>query len=469
MFDFLTIDKSVQKKLALLVLLLSIIPFLILAFFCHPAYDDFCYSVGPMKTSFIEGQKAMYNGITGRYFLMALLHFNPLTVGSFVGYQALAALIILLLFISIFSFLDAFLKSSVGRLEKLIGAAFLLGLFSNQMPDVTEAYYLMTSKIAYQLPNVLILFFFALAIRSSENLKRAKLLMTILCCVLIVAIVGCSEISMLILALLVFSVTINLWLEKSKQRWRWLIFSLVTIVCSAVVILAPGNAIRAGLLPAGQHRFFFSLGMSLRQEVSFLLIWFSNFAFVLGTFFFIPVAANISDRIPVLKQLRFHPIICSLLLLLVVFLGLFPAYWTMGMMGQHRTVNAVYFFFLIGWFINILIWVDYLKRKRGFKAAALPAYVYVIGVPLLFCTLLLTNNTRLAIGDIVRGRAYRYDKAVKERYAQFKQCVREGQFDGCPVVTMSELPTTITNPYYETEFDCQEEYWKLEAQSSGRR
>lgn len=468
MFEHLNDDKSRLKKLTLLALLLSIVPFLILAFFCHPAYDDFCSAVGTLKAGFIEWQRVMYVGITGRYFNMAILYFSPLNAGSFVGYKVLALLIILLLFVSIFYFLDALFKSNIGLLDKLIGAGFLLAVFSNQMPDVTEAYYLMTARNAYQLPNVLTLFFFALVLRSSEKSKRAQRLVTILCCFLIFAIVGCSENAMLILALFVFPITINLWLEKSEQRGTWLIFSIVVIVCAGIVIAAPGNVVRTQLFP-GRHRLFYSLGMSLRQEVSFLLIWCSNFAFVLGTFFFIPVAARLSDRIPFLRHLRFHPLICTLLLLLLVFLGLFPSYWTMGMMGQHRTVNAVYFFFLIGWFINIVIWVDYLQRKRGLVFARLPAYVYVIGVPLLLCTLSLTNNTRVAIADLVRGRAYSYHKAVNERYEQFKQCAREGHVDNCPVQTVSDPPPTITNPYYETEFGCQEEYWKLQVELSRRR
>jgi len=138
-------------------------------------------------------------------------------------------------------------------------------------------------------------------------------------------------------------------------------------------------------------------------------------------------------------------------------------------MGQHRTVTTVYFFFLIGWFINIVVWVDYLKRKHGFTPAKLPNYVYAIGVPLILCTLLFSNNTRVAIADLVRGRAYSYDKAVNERYAQFKQCAREGHLDDCPVMTISDLPTTITNPYYEVEMDCEKQYWKIQGQSSASR
>jgi len=273
---------------------------------------------------------------------------------------------------------------------------------------------------------------------------------------------------MVILGLLVFTITSTMWIAKSEQRRTWLVFLVITMICAAIVIAAPGNAVRSSNFPI-RHRLFFSLKESLLQEARFLIIWLSNPVFILGTIFFVPIADRLSDKISALKSLAFHPLVSSLVLLTIVFLGCFPVYWATGSMGQLRTMNVAYFFFLIGWFINIVIWVDYLKRKRGFATAKLPHYVYVIGVPLLFCTLLFSNNMKTAIADLVSGRAYHYDKAVKERYAQFRQCVLDGHLDDCPVVTISDLPATITNPYYETEFDCQKLYWKLEVQSSGRR
>lgn len=462
MIENTLMDKKRLKNLVLLFLLLSLIPFLILTFFCHPAYDDFCNTKHILNNGFIQRQIILYNKAGGRYFATALLTVvDPLTNESFRGYKALAFLIIALSFISLFSFVSGLFDSRVSRLDKLIVAAFLLALFSNQTPELTEMYYFMTGAIVYQFATILTLFFFALVIRVPQQSKPVKLFMTILSCVLIFAIVGSNEISMLILAILTFTTTFYLWLNRSQERWRWLIFSLVTIICGAIVVLAPGNAIRASFLPPGQHRFGYSVAMSLRQEVSFLSIWLSNFAFVLSTIFFIPFVATLADKSSFLKNIRVHPLISSLLLLLLLFIGFFPAYWSQGIMGQHRTVATVYFFFLLGWFLNIVIWMNYLREKHGWQAAKLPNYVYAIGVPLILCTLLLANNTRGAIADLASGRAYRYDRAVNERYTQFKQCAREGTLETCPVTAISDLPTSITNPYYEVESKCEKSFWEL--------
>lgn len=468
MLDQPLVNKSALKKLILFALLLSILPFLVLSFFCHPAFDDFCNTVQALSMSFIQRQIHVYKNFDGRFFAVAVASLNPLTFRSFAGYKAVGLLIILLTFLSIFSFVSALLKSSFSRIDKLIAAGFLMALFCNQMPEVTEIFYFMTGVIVYQIPTILTLFFFALAIKSSEKPKRVKLFMTILSCVLLVAIVGSNETSMLIIALLVFSITINLWLEKSEQRWTWLIFSVVTIVCGAVVILAPGNAVRGSNFPDRQ-RFFFSLVMSLKQVARFLLIWLLNPAFILGTLFFVPIAARLSDKISAVRNLHINPVISSLILLTIVFLGCFPAYWATGIMGQFRTANVAYFFFLIGWFVNLIIWVNYLKLKRGLTIAELPSYVYVIGVPLLLCTILFTNNTKVALADLLSRRAYRYDQAVKERYVQFEQCARAGTMDTCPTTKITDVPTTITNEYYEVEMGCEKRFWKIRAKSSGSR
>jgi hypothetical protein len=468
MLDYLARNHNQIKKLLLLALLLSLVPFLLLTLFSHPAFDDWNYALTVLNRGFIGAQAESYNRWTGRYFSTAVVSFNPLALESFAAYKAVGLLIISLTFVSILCFLNALLKSSVTRIDKLVATAFLTALFSNQTPDVTEAYFWMTGAVTYQLGCILTLFFLTSVIRSDESAGIVRLLLFLAAGVLIVAIVGSNETLMLILAVLVIPITVRQLMNKTKDRWIWLAYTMITISSALIVIAAPGNAIRNSYFP-GRHRFFYSLGMSFLQETRFLLTWISNASFVLGTLFFIPIASKLSERIRIPKSLRGHPLIPSLWLLILVFLGFFPVYWSTGLLGQLRTVNTVYFFFLIGWFINIVIWVNYLKQERGLRLSSLPKYAYVIGVPLLLFSLFSLNNTGTAIADLLTLRAYHYDIAVRERYAQFEQCARAGHDDNCPTLTISDLPTTITNPYFETEFESEKQFWKLRTASSGSR
>ncbi|MGB9178692.1 MAG: hypothetical protein WCB68_05535 [Pyrinomonadaceae bacterium] len=455
-------NEALLKKAMAVALLLSNIPFLILTAFIHPAYDDFCFAGQTLRLGAFAAWKDAYNTWTGKYFGNLLYALNPLVYGSFTAYKILALLIILLTLISVFCLVNALFKSGLALVDKLLLASFITALFSNQMPEITEGYFWMGATLYYQLGNILCLFFFALATKLSVKTKGVRVLMFLSSCILIVAIIGSTETTMVIFALLVFTITIKTLVAKSAERWMWLVFLILTIACAFVVLSSPGNAIRSSYFP-NRSRFLFSLGMSLRQEISFLLIWFSNISFLLGTILFIPVAAGLSDNAALPKFFRINPLIPTLLLLLIIFLGLFPAYWSTGMMGQHRTVNTAYFFFLIGWFICLVVWINYLKEKLRLKTESLPSYVYVICVPVLLFNLYFSNNTRGAIADLVRGRAYRYDIEVKKRYAQFEQCAREGRIENCPVAQTSELPATITNPYFETEMSCEKSYWILKA------
>lgn len=461
-------NKVWLKRIIALALLLSNLPFLILSGFIHPAFDDFCFAAQTIRTGALAAWKDTYNTWTGKYFGNVLSVLTPLVHANFTVYKLFALLIILLTLISVLCLVNALFRSGLSRVDRLLLTSFIAGAFSNQMPEITEGYYFMGATVYYQLGNILCLLFFALAVGLPWKTKAARAITFLLCCVLIVAIVGSTETTMVIFALLVGAVAIKMVVEKSEERWMWLAFSIITIVCGYIVISAPGNAVRSSFFP-GRHRFLFSLGMSLKQEASFLLIWFSNISFVLGTILAIPIAAKLAKRSDLPGYFRIHPLLASLFLPAIIFLGLFPAYWSLGTMGQHRTVNTAYFFFLIGWFICLVIWARYLKEKRWLALEELPTHVYLIGVPLLLLSLYFSNNTRTAIADLVKGRAYRYDTAVKKRDAQYEQCGREGHIENCPVQQISDLPATITNPYYETELACELDFWRLKTQRPASR
>ena len=459
---YLTTHRGAVKKALALGLLLSIVPFLLLTFFAQPAYDDYCLAAKARELGFVEALKDLYNTWTGKYFYAVLVNLSPVTFGSFAGYKAVALLLILLTFISIFCFASALLGRNVSPLDKLIAALFVTALYSNQMPDPTEGYYWAGSSLGYQVGGILSLFFFALAAKLRGRAKGVRLLIALGCCVVAVMAVGSSEVVMVVFVLLLSLITAKAFRERWETRWAWLSFCAVAVLCAAVVVAAPGNAIRSGFFP-NRHKLFYSVAMSLAQEARFLLTWLSNSSFALGTLFFIPVAFELAGRIGLLKRLYVHPLVSTLLLLTIVFLGFFLPYWSTGMLGQHRTVNLVYFYFLVGWFINILIWAEYLKGKRRVAGAGLPAYVYAVGVPLLSLGLLFSNNTRGAVADLATGRAARYDLAVKKRRAQFEQCAREGRVRECPFEKIAEMPATTTNPYFEVHFGCELRYWEIRA------
>lgn len=454
------INQALIKRVLFLALILSLLPFLTLTIFTNPAYDDYCYASATLEGGLFNAQRYWFTAWSGRYFSNALLSLNPIAFGSFTGYKAIALITILTTFISVFCFVTAIFNSSVTLIEKLIAAAFITALFSNQMPDITEGYYWLPGSVSYQLASALTLFFFALVKKSLESSRLIKVPLLALSFILIIAIVGSNETSMIILLFLVCSVTIKAFSIKSKNRWIWMALLVITILCSGVVLFSPGNAIRSAYSP-NRHRLLFSLGMSLAQEIRFLVKWVSNPAFALSTILFIPIAYKLSNSNYLSKnRLNLHPLTSLVLLLTLVFAGFFTPYWAMGLLGQHRTVNTVFFFFLLGWFANIIIWTSYLREKRKVTVSSLPNYFYLIGLPLIVLALLSTNNSKAAIEDLITSRAYRYDQEMRKRHSQFEQCAKQGIVK-CQIEKIDNPPETISNDYFENEIDCEQQYWKF--------
>jgi hypothetical protein len=445
-------------------LFIPLLPFFILSAFSSPAADDYCHAAGVLKFGFLRAQSYAFYDWSGRYFANLILGLTPITfdnlIGNFTGYKAVALIIIILTFAAVFAFVAALLNSSASLGEKLVAAGLVTALFSNNMPDVTEGYYWMPGSISYQLPNILTVFLFAAVIKAQESSRIIRVSLLTLSAALVVAIVGSSETSMSVLLFAVGTVTLKVFRAGGRNRRQWLALFALAVICACIVIFAPGNAVRGSQFP-DKHRLFFSLGMSLLQEVRFIGVWVSNPALILSTLLFMPVAFKLAPGNNLLKNLlHLRPVSSFTLLLAFVFLGLFPPYWATGLLGQYRSVNTAYFFFLLGWFINVAIWVSYFREKRSGRGRDLPGYFYPAALLLVTAALLLTNNTKSALADLIYYRAHRFDQAMRRRQAQFEDCARNRIVD-CQIQDVSDLPDTVSNPYFVTQIACVKEYWEV--------
>jgi hypothetical protein len=107
----------------------------------------------------------------------------------------------------------------------------------------------------------------------------------------------------------------------------------------------------------------------------------------------------------------------SLALVGVIFLCVFPAYWSTGILGQHRTVNVAYFFFLPLWFVHLSAWQhrvsSYGHVWREDDQQRITAFV-LVAVVVCFG---LAGNSGNAVTDLFTGRAQHSDAQLHERYA----------------------------------------------------
>ena len=118
-------------------------------------------------------------------------------------------------------------------------------------------------------------------------------------------------------------------------------------------MLSPGNGTRQAMFPA-HYQLAHSVGMSALQTLRFVSDWASSGTLLLATVVFAPMAAKLlGQHAQNPRRARWGFWLSVAGLLLVVPLGVFPAYWETGILGQHRTVNAAHFVFLILWFMAV--------------------------------------------------------------------------------------------------------------------
>jgi hypothetical protein len=190
------------------------------------------------------------------------------------------------------------------------------------------------------------------------------------------------------------------------------------------VWLAPGNAVRAALYPT-RHELVRSVVMTAMQTVRFGATWATAGTLLLATMLFIPVAERIAATERFWRELPRREFIALLVApFAVIPLGIFPAFWATGLLGQHRTVSVAYAAFMALWFVATVA-----AAGRGLipaSALAAPAPVRSALACALAVAIAFTGNGYTVMTDLLGGRARRFAQAMDDRSAMLAECRHAG-------------------------------------------
>jgi uncharacterized protein DUF6056 len=406
---------SIEKRRCyffLFLALASLLPYFIISMYAHPAGDDFVYAYNGQHFSLTENSARDYFEWNGRYIANLLVVLNPMAFDSLGSYKLFADLLILLTFISFYFLVKTVTNNSFTKIYSILFSGVLTLLFLQQMPSLSQGIYWYTGAVTYQGANILTLFYISALINLlREKYFINKIIHILFCSILIFVITGFNETAMVFL--LLFHAFLFI---KNKNELLFFIF-IFSLLCSLVVILAPGNSVREAVFP-GRHQFFYSLFFSLAQSARFFLKWVTGIPLILASLVYIPVSMHISEK-PVLFRNNFYlsPVSSTCLLFIMIFLSAFPSYWSMGMLAQHRTVNAAYFFFLILWFINLSAWINFLKKKKIIITLSnfTSKYFSILFILILLFSFMTGNGYRV-LSDLFSGKAKNFDREMRLRY-----------------------------------------------------
>lgn len=388
--------------------LIAVFPFFLLSLFNNPASDDFAYCNESQIRSFFDFQKYLYFEWSGRYFSNFLLSLiESVIYKQFYWYKLIPILIILLFIFSIFSFLTI-LKLKISLLEKISLVGFFLFLYIYQMPDVYQGFYWVPGLLTYQLSQVFVLFFFIFLFRYFQNNKNVYLLFSIF---LLFAAIGSNEITAVSLLFIISLLFLYNYIVFDKFN-KTLFYVLILAMCFVfMAVLAPGNAVRAEQIKI-KHQLVYSLFRSLQLSISLLFKWMPIIT-ICCLFFLKKIIQIIEQRIN--GQYLIHPFFSFFILFVLVFISVFACFWSTNVLPPNRTLNTIYFFFIITfiYFIFSVIYHYLVLKKIDFTYSK--GTKTCMGIIIVLC-LLSTNNSTLAYYELISGKAYKYNKEMTARF-----------------------------------------------------
>ena len=458
--------KNYANLSVFLFFLVLALPLLGLSWFNVPsAADDFCFALNTLKFGFWQGQQYYYDGWTGRYFSTFVMHANPLVLGWLGWYKLFPVLVMFFLAHSLYALIHTLVPTS--RMQAWILTMALLFLYFFQLPSVVETFFWLPSVAGYSLSMILINYLLVEIIKRSQiGAKSINIRHFVWVAFMIFAIVGTNETPMLALFVILCTIAGLNFLKSWQLSWFWWGILIVLVVSIYLELSAPGNRVRMSYNPVSGQLIPSAL-KSIRDVLLAIGDWLVHTPLLFLTALFVPIASRwmTHEGINVGGVFKVHPIISIGVWLGILALGVFPGYYGVGIPPPPRTMNLIYWFFLLGWFYNLLIIIHLSHQKFIFQVSKLPHYVKILLGLWIVVMLTQSENIRPLYGDLLKGRAKQYHD---EMAARFKQIEANTTLPLIEVQSLSIKPKTLFTEDINTDpthlwNTCQAEYWGVKA------
>lgn len=439
-------------------LLLALSPYFYLSGFAHPIADDYCYSRIGQTTELLPELWHQYVGWNGRYLSNVFVLLNPLVFDSFLLYKVSSSFQLLLSLLAIYYLLRNIFNGTVSPLIRLNASMLLLLTYLFQMPSLAEGIYWYTGAVSYQMGISFSLFYFGLLLAYfNENFFLGKTMHFICALAMLVIASGFNEV--LTLLLVSFHLLALFCVRKGQKRispeWFWLAgFSLI---CLMVMAFAPGNNVRESYFP-DNHNIIRSLTFTGMQIIRFGFEWVAPL--LLASVIFAVLVASLNKGPSFFDQKYFFaPWVSALILSLILFLCIFPAYWGTNILGQHRTVNVACFFFVLYWFICVGVYANrYSEKVRS--GLLMNRRLQILLATLMLGILLLTKNGYAVCTDILYARVGLFDEEMRKREDVLRNL--QNTNETAHVKALSEKPRSL----FVLDLSPDSTYWINSCQAS---
>ena len=436
--------------------------FILLGQYAHPSSDDFCMAADVDRYGLVTQLWNHYFEWSGRYTGNALYASYPLLFGLVEGYKYIPALIIVLLFLASAFFLSRVFCSRMFAHPVWLSSlgfvvVYLLGLMSP-----ASSLYWMAGALSYQTANILLLVILGLMIQLARRQQQGRpySIQLAILLLLVIAAVGANETGMLAISavsLLGFFIHIRSGWTRLKP---WLLILVTTLICFSIVYFSPGNAVRTADFPLRED-FARAVNGSVSVGLQVLWIWLSNPVLIvsslLAPFAVIQLARLSAVSIRINNREIVLLCLCTLMLPAVL---QFPAWWAMGGWPPARTLDAIYFLFLLGWYATLTAVTLRVVTGAESDSAALGASVRVTLaltlLSLLFTAVVLTSPGIKRVKRDLFQTAGPWSAYMHQRYQQVHRAVAKGQLR----LTVADYPQEYPQSIYFNDIMHNSRHWR---------
>lgn len=409
---------TVLQYLTIFLCILSIFPLIWISPYVYPSLDDYCYTWNSLDLGYLQAQTFLYTGLNGRFTASALLTTSPLVYHHLTLYQLLPLVLILLTFLGYYYLLRELLDMPVST--RIICSLIMGTMYFTFMPEITEGLYWMAGAITYQLSIILLLFIYALILNSYQSRSQPPLFHYLSTPMLSFMLAGLNETAMAFHFAFLAGILMYKGYHTHKIDYFLLTVWIFTAIGAAIVIFSPGSAKRATAFPTNQSMLAFA--------EAFLYSGFLFWKWILTT----PVLVLSLIYLVLPMYIPLNPILklpstglTWLLFLLGIYLTTFVGFWSLGFRPPLRTVNVIFFIFLIGWCIVLL---STLQRYKHLKIKSGNAYPYVLILLFLLAGSFYTtpgNNSTRSYEQWIMGKIYDFRQDMQTRSRLLEQNTRD--------------------------------------------
>ena len=444
--------KNISVWTILVIGILVIAPLFLLSIYNHPSTDDYNYALRDISSNIWISGIETYLNWSGRYFATLLSSLNPLVFHSMTLYRIYPLILITLFFCSLWYLSSSLLKELFRQKEKITIAILCFIIYIVQCPSISQSFYWFSGYAAYTVPSILYIVLLA------NLLHRSTLLLTTINTLLVFAIVGSNEISLVIVVCTLIYINIERWIAHRKVSTHHLILLAAAIIFAFGVFLSPGNETRM-MDEANSNNIKWTVIVSLLQPISWFLIW--GPILLIGSIIYATLIAPTitkqrSARLQSLFSVSFKRF--SLFFVLTLILAHIPPTWGIGTVAIGRLANVIYLFFIVGWFYGTQLFISQHADMVSLFKNKYYTYIYS-ALLLLFIFVVVFNQHGIVATsymDLVSGKASRYSTELNERYDLVKN---HSNKDSVLIIkNLENIPQTI----YFVDISTEADSWKNE-------